>query len=147
MAKTRKTNQLTKKDNNRPNSRKSKHKLVTYEHHAKFSGPIPPPNILNQYSEDVRSYIINAAGNEQSHRHDLENKMINTDSKAIMIGSYTTSAVCIIAVVGGIFLVAINKDGIGVLTILAPIAIKTLQFLLKLGRSSKKEDDTEQKHA
>ena len=145
MAKTHKTNQLTKKSGNSLNNRKPKGGLFSYEH-AEFSCPIPPPNILNQYSEDVRSYIINAASNEQSHRHNLENKMISTDAKAIMIGSYTTSAVCIIAVTGGIFLVAINKDGIGISTILAPIVIKGLQLLSKLGKKKSEKDDKKQKH-
>lgn len=139
MGKSRKLKRVDKE--NLSSNKKTIRKEVSAVQYSEFSGPIPPPHILNQYSEDVRAFIIDAASNEQRHRHNLEARITNTDSKAIMIGSYTASFVCIISIIGGLILVAIGKDGIGIATILAPVAMKGLQYLFSFNKGKDKSPD------
>lgn len=100
--------------------------LIRGEH---FSGPLPPPQVLKAYPPDVRRYIIERAKLEQEHRHKIENNLIHADSLVIKIGTFCTAIICVIAVIGGIILVAIGKDSIGITTILVPVIGSGLKLL------------------
>lgn len=59
MGKSRKLKRVDKEklSSNKQTIRKE----VSAVQYSEFSGPIPPPHILNQYPEDVRAFIIDAA--------------------------------------------------------------------------------------
>jgi uncharacterized membrane protein len=83
-----------------------------------FVGPIPPPDILNEYNQvlpNAADRIIQMAENEQKHRHSMQEKLINAqidDAKrdrmearlgqvfGLVIGTTSIAAGSITAIVG-----------------------------------------------
>ncbi len=78
-----------------------------------FSGPLPPPETLQQYEKVCRGSadrIITMAENQATHRHDLEKKQLQADIKLackeaneIKLGQFLGFLIGIFTVAGGTY--------------------------------------------
>lgn len=104
-----------------------------------FSGPLPPPDKFNKYPPEVQKAIVNDARAQMKHRHKIENKVIDSDSFAVKIGSSGTIIIYIICIIGTIFLFAIGKTIEGVLIGTATGIAKSLVLFRSNNHSDSKE--------
>jgi len=74
-----------------PQAKKSNHappKIHRTERYE-FSGPLPPPNVLQQYNDavpDAAERILLMAEQQSQHRQSLERRVIGTGSRDSLIG-------------------------------------------------------------
>lgn len=69
-----------------------------------FSGPIPPPAILEQYNTIVPNAaerILKMAENQASHRHQIESKVIDSEIKNSRTGLHYGLIIGLAAIIGG----------------------------------------------
>ncbi|MFM1580743.1 DUF2335 domain-containing protein [Helcococcus bovis] len=100
-------------------------RTVISEEISLYSGPIPSPEVLKQYSEidyDFPNRILAMAENQSSHRIRIEEKVIKNDITNEKIGMILGFILCAISIIGGIYLAANNKNIIGFSAIFVPIA-------------------------
>lgn len=78
-----------------------------------FSGPLPPPTILQGY-EDVlpgsADRILKMAEKEQSNRHDLVNKQINSEIRDSFIGIISAITLCAGLIIFGVVIFFHSND-------------------------------------
>ena len=55
-----------------------------------FSGPLPPPDEFNKYPAEVQKAIVEDARTQMEHRHNIENKVVDSDSFVVRVGSIGT---------------------------------------------------------
>jgi uncharacterized membrane protein len=61
-----------------PNKKNHIQRILTS---ASFSGPLPPPEVLNNYTPDVREIVISMAVTQSKHRQDFESRSLQADIK------------------------------------------------------------------
>src|SRR3989338_7839901 len=84
---------------NSPQPRNNPPTKVVAAEFSGFSGPIPPPQILQQYNNvvpDAAERIIRMAEKQSDHRMDLERKVVNSNISKSYLGMIlgTVIAVC-----------------------------------------------------
>lgn len=104
-----------------------------------FSGPLPPPDEFNKYPPEVQKAIVNDARTQMKHRHNIENKVVDSDSFAVKIGSFGTIIIYIICIIGTIFLFAIGKTIEGALIGVVTGVAKSLVLFRSNNHSDSKE--------
>jgi uncharacterized membrane protein len=70
-----------------------------------FSGPLPPPQILEKYNEivpDAANRIITMAENQAKHRHQLESEAIKSEIRNSRTGLHYGFIIGIAAILGGV---------------------------------------------
>lgn len=87
----------------------------------------------------MQKAIVNDARAQMKHRHKIENKVIDSDSFAVKIGSSGTIIIYIICIIGTIFLFAIGKTIEGVLIGTATGIAKSLVLFRSNNHSDSKE--------
>lgn len=90
-----------------------------------FSGPLPPPEILQRYNEIVpgaADRIIKMAESQQHHRQALEKSVVDSNVFSQKIGLGLGFIIAITAIGGGIWLSAIGKSGSGLTAIIGALA-------------------------
>lgn len=81
---------------------------------VEFSGPLPHPQLLAQYNEAVPNgadRIVKLTENQAEHRQAIESR-----------GQLFTFALAVIALVGGIVLIALGDSAEGLVPVIAAIA-------------------------
>lgn len=81
---------------------------------VEFSGPLPPPPLLAQYNEALPNgadRIVKLTENQAKHRQSMESR-----------GQIFTFALAMVALVGGIILIALGKSAEGLIPLVAAIA-------------------------
>src|ERR1022692_1359972 len=71
-----------------------------------FSGPIPPPELLERYNQALpgtAERIIAMAESQHDHRQQLELKVVNANVAAQTRGTYLGFVVAMTAILGGVF--------------------------------------------
>jgi uncharacterized membrane protein len=102
-----------------------------------FVGPLPPPNILKQYDDVVpgaANRIITVFENENEHRHGLERKIVKTESRDSLLGVVSAFILCIVALIGCIFLISSGHEVYGI--ILGGFGLTGLATTFIVGRNS-----------
>lgn len=93
---------------------------LKYTHHIEFStGPLPQPETLGGYEGIVpgaAERIIRMAENQLSHRHDQELARLHADIKLEGRGQWMAFVVALVALVGGMVLLAFDKSVAGLAT-------------------------------
>jgi len=105
---------LAKEKKSAPNDRR----LVGQSY--SFSGPIPPPQLLNKYDEETRRVIVTMAKKQSSHRQSIEAAVIASNIKNERTGMFIAAALTVSLMASGLYLVAIGKDVAGYLSIFGP---------------------------
>jgi uncharacterized membrane protein len=82
-----------------------------------FEGPLPPPGLLAQYNDAAPNgadRILAMAERQAAHRQELEKIVIHGDARRADRGLYSGTAIVLLSVVAGFFLVLLDHDGAGV---------------------------------
>jgi uncharacterized membrane protein len=123
--------------------------VITHHIETSFSGPLPPPELLNQYPDEARRVILEMALKEQAARHDhfssidranhrlidLENKDLNYSYIGLILGF-----LIVIGIAGiGVFALTRGYERIAILC----ISISLLGGLAKLFIKGRDESDSE----
>lgn len=105
------------------------------------SGPIPSPDTLKGYADVDSSFpgrIFLMAEKQSNHRMDLEKEVIKSNIKNERTGMFLGAFISILTILGGIYLIAIDKDITGFSTIL--IAIAAIVGIFIKNKNSEKEE-------
>ena len=91
---------------------------------SSFSGPLPPPQILRAY-EDVfpgcAERIVAMAEKQSSHRQVLETDRITATNQTEHRGQIFAFVIALTSILGGIYLISIEKDAGGLTAIIAAL--------------------------
>lgn len=108
---------------------------------ASFQGPLPPPEILEQYNQIVpglAARIVTMAEQQSAHRQDLERTVIRKDVELARRGQLMAFAIGVVALVGGFTLVALGRDAAGVTSILG--AVGALAGVFIFGKKAQRKE-------
>ena len=98
---------MSKKNNKiQRQGKEPNHAIVAQQ--ARFSGPIPPPQFLEQYEKIVpgaAKIIIDMAKEQAVHRQELEKKVISSDISNSKIGLWFGFIIGVIGIVIGAFII------------------------------------------
>jgi len=92
---------------------------------SSFSGPLPPPEILQKYNEilpGAAERIIKMAESQHEHRLLLEKKVVESNTFSQRVGLILGFVIAMTAIVGGIWLSSSGKSGAGLTSIIAALA-------------------------
>lgn len=90
-----------------------------------FSGPLPPPEILQKYNEvlpGAAERILRMAESQHHHRQQLEKKVVESNTFSQMAGMVLGFVIAMTAIGGGIWLTSKGKSGAGLTSIIAALA-------------------------
>jgi len=90
-----------------------------------FSGPLPPPDELAKYNNalpDGAERIMTMAERQQSHRINMESKVINGDSARSTLGLILGFVIVLFLGGSGVWLLYLGKDVTGLALIFTPLA-------------------------
>lgn len=89
-----------------------------------FSGPLPPPQILEHYNQIVpgcAEKIISQWENQVKHRQDLEKQVIKSDIRQSYYGATLGFIIAISAIGAGTFLAYIGRPTEGIAAIITAL--------------------------
>ena len=115
--------------------------VVTQRMSQSFSGPIPPPALLEKYNEiipNAAERILIMAEKQQEHRQELERKVIFSNAGSQKEGLYLGFVVAMTAIIGGIVLVAKGKEATGLTAVITALAALVGVFIY--GKHEQKKD-------
>jgi uncharacterized membrane protein len=90
-----------------------------------FSGPLPPPEILQKYNEVLpgsAERILRMAESQHHHRQQLEKKVVESNTFSQVAGMVLGFVIAMTAIGGGIWLTSMGKSGAGLTSIIAALA-------------------------
>ena len=95
-----------------------------------FSGPLPPPDEFNKYpAEDART--------QMEHRHNIENKVVDSDSFVVRVGSIGTLIMYLLCIASAVYLLSTNKTLEGFVIGAAVGLAKSLVLFRSINNKSK----------
>ena len=103
--------------------------------------PLPPPELLERYNQAVPNgadRIVAMAEAQIQHRQSLESAVINGNVTAQHRGQVMGFALGLVAILGGIGLIAFNKDPQGLATIIT--AFVALASVFVYGRLEQRRE-------
>lgn len=93
--------------------------------HASFEGPLPPPELLARYNDAVSrgaERIMAMAESQIQHRQHLERAVIQGNVDAQRRGQHYAFILALVAIVGGMILIAFDKKTAGIVAIISALA-------------------------
>jgi uncharacterized membrane protein len=111
-----------------------------------FSGPLPPPNILEQYNKIVpgaAERIIAQAECQTEHRIKLESKIIDSEISRSSHGLIAGTIVALACIIGGCLLVYADHDWAG--ATIATASVVGLVGVFIYGTSIRRTDRAEKR--
>ena len=106
-----------------------------------FQGPLPPPEMLERYNHIVPNgaeRILTMAESQLHHRQSLESSVVNGNVIAQKRGQVFAFVLGVIAIVGGIGLIAFDKSTQGLVAIIT--AFVTLAGVFIYGRMEQERE-------
>ena len=106
-----------------------------------FQGPIPPPELLQQYNEiipDGADRIVKMAEAQSGHRIELESVVIKGDNKRANWGLATGFTIGVLIIVLSFILILKGHDVAG--TVLGSIDLVSLVSVFVYGRSRRAKE-------
>lgn len=106
-----------------------------------FSGPLPPPEILEKYNQVVPGLaerILSMAEQQSTHRQQLERTVVESNAFVQKLGPFFGFVIAMTAVVGGIILIEKGRDGYGLAAIITALASLTGVFMY--GKSKQRKE-------
>ena len=116
--------------------------LRAITHSQSFSGPLPPPQVLQQYNAahpDLANRIVQMAESEQTHRHLIESTALAGSINAEKRGQNYALVICLVVVLAsfGVILKGYEISG----SILAGGTLSTLAYVFITGRKEKETSE------
>jgi len=111
------------------------------EHHVEFSGPIPPPAILERYEKILpgsAERILSMAEKQSTHRQMMEKRIIFSETSQAKVGMFLAFIIVIAALVIGGYLSLNNRPVNGLISLITAIGVIVASFVFK--RSSEKKN-------
>lgn len=105
-----------------------------------YSGPIPPPALLNQYDAYTRKIIIAMAHRQSLHRQSIESSVITANIWSEKAGMLIAGFLTVLMLFAGVYLLMNDKDAIGFLLIFGPAVFHAGNYLY----NKKQEDQLKQ---
>ncbi len=121
----------------------SKTTVRAITHSQSFSGPLPPPQVLQQYNDahpGLADRIVTMAENEQTHRHGIENTALTGSINAEKRGQNYALAICTLVVLASFGLIWQGHEVSG--SILAGGTLSALAYVFITGRKGKNLPET-----
>lgn len=91
-----------------------------------FAGPIPPAEELAKYEKILpgsADRILKMAEKQSTHRRELENKILESNIKTAATGQVFGFTIFTLALIAGVVLILLGKNGEGLVTSLSSLAI------------------------
>jgi len=111
-------------------------------HSRTFSGPLPPPDILDHYNQVVdegANRIVEMAEKEQAHRHNLETTSVEGNIKSEKRGQNYALLICTLVILGGFILTWRGHEISG--SIYAVGGLASLAYVFIRGRSQPRNNN------
>lgn len=110
-----------------------------------FIGPLPPPELLNQYDVSTRRAIVSMAKKQSSHRHQLENTVIKSNTRNEFLGMIFALIITVSMMVAGVLLLLNDKSVVGFLTIFTPAVFQGGNYIYNKRQENKikKKEESE----
>jgi uncharacterized membrane protein len=89
-----------------------------------FSGPLPPPDMLQKYNEafpGCAERIVGLAERQSSHRQSIERKVICSNVVSERLGQILGFVLAIVVIMSGVYLTMHDKPTQGIVAILSPL--------------------------
>lgn len=112
-------------------------------HAQSFSGPLPPPQILQRYNDaypGLANRIVKMAEHEQSHRHGIESSALTGSITAEKRGQNYALAICTLVVLASFGLIWQGHEVSG--SILAGGTLSALAYVFITGRKEKQASES-----
>lgn len=112
---------------------------------ARFSGPLPPPDILRAYGDVVdggAERIVSQWERETQHRHDLENRMANAYISGMTRAQWMAFIVILVIGAGGLIIVALGHAVAGFAAFFLALAALAASFFRNRGQVSVERADS-----
>lgn len=114
---------------------------------ASFSGPLPPPALLEQYNQTIQNgaeRIMVLVENQSAHREDLERRVVTGNVANQTRGSWFAFVIMMTAILCGSGLIYIGKDTAGLTAIITAVGgMVSVFFYSKLQQKKEREDKAE----
>lgn len=113
-----------------------------------FAGPLPHPDDLLRYKEvfpECPERIVQLAEAQAAHRRDIEKKKLRSGIFTERLAMILAFCLAAAAVLGGIFLVANDKQLTGFATFFSSIVVLAGLFLRESRRGEKRREDRSRK--
>lgn len=97
-----------------------------------FSGPIPPPQILEHYERilpGAAGRILGMAEKQSAHRQNMEKQIIHSETSQGTMGMIFAFFIAITAIAAGVFLIYSGKQVAGLISLLTPVGIIVASFI------------------
>lgn len=111
---------------------------------AYFSGPIPPPEVLQRYNDVIPNgaeRILAMAEKQGAHREKLEAQVVTGNISSQKLGSTYAFILSLAAIVGGVWLIHDGKSVTGLATIIADLATLASVFIASRNKQTKERID------
>mgnify|MGYP006287055401 CR=1 FL=1 len=151
MAKKNKKNKNVQNSSNIPQESQNRGAATritkTRTSHQSFSGPIPPPALLEQYDMVIpgaAERILSMAEKQSEHRVNLERKVVYSNSTDARLGVIFAFVLGMTALASGTYCIAIGREVSGVLVGGTGLVGIIVSFIYGT-RSSSKERENKQK--
>lgn len=98
---------------------------LSYTARMDISESIPPPSMLGDYNhalENGAERVMRLAERQQAHRHELENRVIDSDIRKSHIGLWCGAGIILVAIVCGTWLVSQGHSAQGLFIGVAALA-------------------------
>lgn len=108
---------------------------------VQFSGPLPPPELLERYNEVIPNgaeRIMAMAERQSAHRESLEAQVIAGNIANQARGSLYAFILCLVALLGGFALIMMGKNAYGLVSIVTSVTALATVFVYAR-REQKKE--------
>lgn len=110
-------------------------------HKQEFSGPFPPPNVLNSYEQVQEGFadrVMALTEKQQKHRHDIESRSVDAAISAEKRGQNYALFLSVLIIIGSIYLIDAGKEWSG--SILAGGTLTGLAYIFITGRKQAQKD-------
>jgi uncharacterized membrane protein len=137
---------MSQRNNNQKTDPSQRRELTTIQMSKEFSGPIPPPETLAHYNTvlpGAAERILAMAEKQQTHRQDLERRVIFSNTRSQTRGTYLGFAIALTAILSGVFLIYIGREVTGIASIIGALAALVGVFVY--GKQAQKKDLSEKK--
>lgn len=122
--------------------------IATVTHQAvSFSGPLPHPALLAKYNEVIPNgaeRIMAMAERQSIHRESLEAQIVAENVASQKRGSIFAFIICLVALVGGFWLIATGKSADGLAAIISSLTALAGVFVYGKYQQSKERKEKSQ---
>ncbi len=115
------------------------HSIVSQQ--SSFSGPIPPPQFLQEYDKIVpgaAEIIVKMAKDQAEHRQTLEKSVINSDIKNSKMGLVFGFIIGMTGIIAGVIIIAVGQVIAG--SVISGVTLASLVGTFVYGSQGRKKE-------